>query len=111
MPENSFYPLGRDPAKLNDVGREDKLSYPSLSLSVDEYPPLKDMKLGDTAEAMIRFRIGKHGGLDVMEMKHMNSDMMKDKKEETKEKLLRRHKKENNLMMSGKVEASDSGGY
>lgn len=64
-----FYDLGQQPSKLNDVGREDKISYPCLyDIGPEEFPPLAYMRLGDTGEAAIKFKI-KGGGIEIISIK------------------------------------------
>ena len=85
MPEGKFYNLGKKPTKMNDMGREDKIRYPNVyDVSVDKFPPLKDMKLGDMGEAVIHFKIN-GGGLDIHEMKFLGS-VADTSKEKTAEK-------------------------
>ena len=111
MPHENFYDLGKDPKKLNDVGREDKITYPSVyDINPDNFPPLKDMKLGDTGEAMIHFRI-RGSGIEVTEIKSMGAmNPESEKLAKDKETLLKRHKK-NQLKMAGGESSVEGEGY
>lgn len=97
--------MGRDPTKVNDQGNEDKIYYPSVSIGPDDYPPLTEMKLGEIAAAEIQFRISRHGGVELLGMKHLGS--VDEKAEKDKQTLLKRHKK-NQMQMSGMSSDSSS---
>lgn len=69
-----YYKLGKKPKKMNDVGMPDKVMNPSMNIDAEQYPPLKDMKLGSTGEACIQFKINpKYGGIEVIAMKPLKS--------------------------------------
>jgi len=109
MPQGQFYDLGKEPSKMNDVGREDKIRYPSIyDVTPDNFPPLKDMKLGDTGEALIQFKISGNGGIDVHGIKWVGSAEPKD--ESDKDKLIKRHKKDQFRQTSTPTADADSGG-
>lgn len=70
MSKDTFYDLARKPTKLNDVDKVEKQTYPCVyDIGVDNYPPLKEMKLGSTGSAEIEFRIAKGGGIEVLRIK------------------------------------------
>ena len=88
MPQDNFFELGQEPAKMNDMGREDKIQYPcAYGITVDEFPPMKDMKLGDTGEALIRFK-PKGDGIEIISIKWVGS--ADPKAENDKEKMMKR---------------------
>jgi hypothetical protein len=108
MPHEDFYDLGKKPSKLNDEDNPGKVRYPSIyDVNVDNFPPLKDMKLGDTGEAMIQFKIG-NGGIDVHGIKWVGSADLKA--EDDKDKLIKRHKKDQFKQSSTPTADADSGG-
>lgn len=64
------------------MGREDKIHYPGLyDVNVDNFPPLKDMKLGDMGEALIQFKISGNGGVEVHGIKWVGSADQKAEKD------------------------------
>lgn len=73
MPEGKFYSLGKDPKKMNDVGREEKMMYPHLSIRPNDFPPLKEMKMGDKGRAEIEFQFGNDMCLEVTGIKSLGS--------------------------------------
>lgn len=95
-----FFELGKDPRRLNDTGVPDKLDYPHLMIGPDEFPPLLDMKLGDTGTALVKYRIDDHGGLCVLAMKHV--DAMDEPKKKKKDQRIPNHE--------GSVDNIDAGG-
>ena len=82
MPKDgSYYPLGKKPKERNKpTTMEGGMQYPTLHISPEEYAPMKDMKLGGTGEACVKFKISKYGGIDVIAMKPLKggSDGKKD---------------------------------
>ena len=90
MPKGEFYDLGRDPKKMNDVGKADKVHYPELYISnLEKMPAFKGMKIGDgTYRAEIVFQPSM-GSLKVMKIKVLGEggshDEGKMKKEKSKE--------------------------
>lgn len=103
MPKDDFFDLGRDPAKINDEGNEDKIIYPCLhGIGPEDFPPMKEMKLGDTAEVIARVRISRHGGFEVTGMKYLGTKNMEMEKD--KDTLLKRHKKNSFSTMGGGLE-------
>lgn len=108
MPEGAFYDLGRDPKKINDVGNEDKIQYPTLNIGPDDFPPMQEMKLGSTGQSLVKWRISRHGGIEVLGMKYLGEakpDEGKDKKT-----LLKRNKKNSFSSMSGEMAQPTEGG-
>ena len=106
--EDGYHDLGRDPKKMNDMGYPDKITYPRVyDVNPDNFPPLKDMKLGDTGEALIRFNI-RGGGIEVHSIKWVGS--ADPKAEADKKKLLDRHKKNQLKQSSEPTSDADSGG-
>ena len=110
MPQDNFYDLGKEPSKMNDVGRSDKVRYPCLyDVTPENFPPLKDMKLGDTGEALMRFKIATSGGgIEVQEIKWIGS--ADPKAEADKKKLLDRRKKDQFKKSDEPTADADSGG-
>ena len=89
----AMYDLGKEPAKMEPMGMEGKKKYPCLyDVTMENYPPLKDMKLGDMGRATMEFMINPTGGIEVLSMEPVEGMMDKDKKD--KETLMRRHKRE-----------------
>lgn len=69
MPKDSgFHSLKIPPMEIGgampDMTREPR--YPTLHIGVEDWPELKEMKLGATGKAVVEFKISKHGGLDIM---------------------------------------------
>lgn len=83
--EGKYHDLGKNPKKLNDTPSSvDSKRYPCMyDVTVKNFPPLADMKLGSTGEAMIKFKIAGSGGIEVMSMKMMGMSDMKQKEEES----------------------------
>lgn len=79
--EGKYHDLGKKPKKLNDVDKPEKMSYPCMyDITPENFPPMMDMKLGSTGEAMIKFKIKTSGGIEVLSMKMMG-ETKQDKKE------------------------------
>ena len=77
MPKGEFYNLGQSPKRVEAIPMEDKMRYPSIfDLGIDLYPPLKEMKLGEIGQAVIKFKI-KGSGIEILAMKEMDG-MMED---------------------------------
>ena len=104
MPKGTFYDVGKKQERVSPVGVDDEKYYPSISVSVDEFPPLAEMKLGSIGEAVIRFRIGKYGGIEVMAMKSMNDDGEDEKEKKKKEAAAMQMQDEFSSKMSGEEE-------
>ena len=108
MPTDNFFELGRDPARMNDMGREDKIQYPcAYDINPENFPPLKDMKMGDTGEALIRFK-PKGDGIEIQSIKWIGS--ADPKAEADKDKLIKRHKKNQFKQASEPTSDADHGG-
>lgn len=108
MDGESFVDLGKEPSKVNDIGREDKIQYPcAYGIGVDEFPAMKDMKLGDTGEAVIRFR-PQGDGIEIIGIKWLGT--ADPKAEADKQKLLDRHKKDQMRKSSEPTQDADQGG-
>lgn len=95
---------------MNDVGREDKIMYPCLhGINPDTFPALKQMRLGDTGEAAIRYKISDSGGIDVLEIKHIG--VADPKAEKDRKTLIKRHKKNSPQQNDPTADADSGGGY
>ena len=64
--DGSYYNLGKNPKQKNIMPTEETMMYPTMHIEPKQYPPLKEMKLGGTGEAKIKFKISKYGGIDVI---------------------------------------------
>lgn len=68
MPKDTgFHSLKIEPMEkgaVMDMPHEPR--YPTLHIGVEDWPELKEMKLGATGKAIVEFKISKHGGLDIM---------------------------------------------
>ena len=108
MIAENFVDLGKEPAKMNDVGREDKIHYPcAYGIGIDEFPAMRDRKVGDTGEALIRFR-PQGDGIEILGIKWVGT--ADPKAEGDKKKLLDRHKKDQQQKSSEPTADADSGG-
>lgn len=114
MSADQFYNLGKDPVRIEAAPAiEDKTRYPCLyDIGVREFPPLKDMKLGDTGEAIIRFKI-QGSGIEIHEIKSVGvADVNTENRKIDRKKLLKRHKtKDFAQNMSSEEVANANGGY
>lgn len=109
MVSEDFVDLGKEPSKVNDIGREDKISYPcAYGIGIDQFPAMKDMKLGDTGEAVIRFR-PQGDGIEILGIKWIGT--ADPKAEADKKKLLDRHKKNQSNQSEPALDADQGGGY
>ena len=73
--DGSYYKLGKNPKQKNIPATEETMMFPTLHLDPKMYPPLKDMKLGGTGEAKIKFKISKYGGIDIIAIAPMKGGM------------------------------------
>ena len=81
MNMGEYCDLGEAPKQLNHINREDKITYPSLNVDSEKFPFLNEMKLGETGEAVIKFRINsKYGGVEVLAIKGLKSEPKKEPK-------------------------------
>ena len=83
-----FHDLGRSSKEMEPMGASSKKNYPSISLDVDSFPPMKNMKLGSMGRAEIEFCIDpKYGGVKVYKMKYLGeAGTIKNKGEKTNDK-------------------------
>ena len=73
--------LGSMPKEIAPEGIKEKKTYPCLNIDMDKFPALKEMKLGDTGSAIIKFKINaRYGGINILSIKSAGS-----KKEEKKD--------------------------
>ncbi len=80
-----MYDLGSKPSKMENMGVDEKKSYPCLyEVNMDNYPPLGDMKLGDTGKAVIEFNIKPSGGIEITSMGPMGTTMDDTKTDKSK---------------------------
>lgn len=86
--KGEYCDLGMKPKSRNAATLENSTHYPSLSIDMEKFPALGEMKLGSTGKAEIVFRLNpKFGGMEVLKIKMLGqgpaiADKKSDKKYE-----------------------------
>ena|SRR3990167_633324 len=80
--KSGYLSLAIEPKKMNDVGMDEKMRYPTLYLDGKE-DLLKGQVIGEMGEAVIKFKLSGNG-LDVLAIKFMKGRHTEEPKKESK---------------------------